>query len=440
MTKVLLVDRSGRGHALADLFTRTCPDVVVHYAPGCAAAAGPRLVPLPELGLADPRPMVDHARRQGVDFVFVANAQALADGFVDAFRAAGLPVVGPDRAASRLESSKVYAKDLFERYGIPTPEHRVFRAPETAREHVRRSPHALVVKADGLCGGNGAFVCDDAAQALRAVDRLMVEKVFGAAGERVVIERRVAGPEVSFFAFLDGEGYVALPMARDYPKSDDGGGGVTSGGMGAISPHPLERPELRAALEGEILQPLLRLIREEELRFIGAIYLGCILVEGRPQLLEVNARLGDPEAEVVLPRLEDDFVELCGAMLAGGLDGRQLRTNDLAFCDVVATQGPTPAMHAGDPPGGYPGWPFGAVGRHYPIHGLEDVDPGRCRVFLGEATVLPSGELVSDGGRVVHVVGCGPDLATAVRNSYDNIGRIRFLGMRYRTDIGGTQP
>jgi phosphoribosylamine--glycine ligase len=438
--KVLLVDRSGRGHAFADLFVRTSPDTVIHYAPGCARAAGPRLVPHPELTLAAPGPMVEHARREGIDLVFVANAQALADGFVDAFRAAGLPVIGPDAAASRLEASKVYSKSLFRKYGIPTPDHEAFEDVEAARDYVRRVPYQVVVKADGLCGGNGAFVCDGVEDALDALDRLMVRRVFGKAGERVVVERRESGPEVSFFALLDGRGHQWLPMARDYPKSDDGGKGVTSGGMGAVCPHPLESPELLAEVEQAILRPLLRCIEGEGLRYNGVIYLGCMLVDGRPVLLEVNARMGDPEAEVVLPRIESDFAGTCAAILEQRIAEHPLRLGDQVFCDVVATQGPTAPSRPGDPPEGYPGWPFGAFGRHYPITGLEEVDTRRCRVFLGEATVLPGGELVSDGGRVLHVVGFGRDVEEAAANSYDNIRRIHFEGMRYRTDIGGPTP
>ena len=258
--KILLVDRSGRGHAFADIFSRTSDNSLVYYVPGCTAIETPRVICRPDLSLSDPDPMVRFAEQERMDLVFVANTMALADGFVDAFRAAGLPVIGPDRAASRLETSKIYSKGLFARYGIPSPEYAAFSDPETARAHVRQVPYQVVVKADGLCGGNGAFVCADEAEAFSAIDRLMVQQVFGEAGSRIVIEERLYGREVSFFVLLDGEGYLMLPMALDYPKSDDGNRGVVSAGMGALSPHPLETSQLVETVETRILQPLLELI------------------------------------------------------------------------------------------------------------------------------------------------------------------------------------
>jgi phosphoribosylamine--glycine ligase len=429
--KILLVDRSGRGHAFADLFSRTNEEATIWYAPGCPAITTPRVISRPELSLADPGPMVRFATDEKVDLVFVANTMALADGFVDAFRAAGLPVIGPDRAASRLETSKIYSKGLFARHGIPSPAFAAFDDPEEARRHVRSVPYQVVVKADGLCGGNGAFVCDDEAEAFAAIDRLMVQRIFGDAGARIVVEERIAGREVSFFVLLDGEGYLLLPMALDYPKSDDGNRGVVSAGMGALSPHPLESAELSGRVEKEILLPLLRLILNEKLHYNGVIYLGCMLVEGRPHLLEINARMGDPEAEVIFPRVESDFTGICQAILGRRLSQTSLRLNDRVCCDVVATQGPTE---------GYPGWPFGAFSRHHPISGLDAVDPSRCRVFLGEAQVLPEKGLVTDGGRAVHLVGLGATVEEAAANAYEGISHVRFEGIRYRRDIGRVMP
>jgi phosphoribosylamine--glycine ligase len=429
--KILLVDRSGRGHAFADLFSRTDGDAVIHYAPGCPAVATPRVISHPDLSLADPAPMVRFAAEEGIDLVFVANTLALADGFVDAFRAAGLPVIGPDRAATRLETSKIYSKGLFARYGIPSPDYAAFDDPEAARRHVRRAPYRVVVKADGLCGGNGAFVCDDEAEAFAAIDRLMVGRVFGDAGARIVVEERIEGREVSFFVLLDGEGYLLLPMALDYPKSDDGNRGVVSAGMGALSPHPLETAGLVAQVESEILIPLLRLIAAEGLRYNGVIYLGCMLQEGGPKLLEINARMGDPEAEVIFPRIDSDFTAICRAILDRRLGAQSLRLNGFTGCDVVATQGPT---------AGHAGWPFGAFSRHHPITGLEAIDPARCRVFLGEAQVIPGRGLVTDGGRAVHLVGLGTTVDEARSHAYEAISHVRFEGLRYRGDIGSTMP
>jgi phosphoribosylamine--glycine ligase len=437
---VLLVDRSGRGHSFADAFIRTNSQVTIHYAPGCAAVDGERIKSAQHLRLSDHNGLVEYAKSNAIDFAFVTNAAALADGVVDSFRSSGVAVIGPDREASRLESSKIFAKALFTKYGIPTPAHKPFDDAASARSFVRSSSRKLVVKADGLCGGNGAFVCDSVADAEKAIDLLMIERVFGESGDRILIEERVYGKEFSFFALLDGENYLVLPMAVDYKKSHDANGGVNSGGMGALSHHPLECERLVRKVKDRLIAPILRLIKEEGLKYCGPIYLGCILVGEEPVLLEINARMGDPESEVVLPRIETDFVDICGAILERRLNAQPIRLNGLHFCDVVATQGPTAARNPSDPPSGYPGWPFGAFSRHHPISGLNQISPEECRVFIGEATVLPDLGLVSDGGRVVHVVGFGHTAEEAAQRSLRGVRNVRFEGVRYRTDIGTIMP
>ena len=437
MSKVLLVDRSGRGHAFADLFVRTNPDVTVLYAPGCGAIHEERIVPVPDVSLSDLDALAALAEREKVDFVFVANAVALAGGFAGALRGRGIPAIGPSREAAMLEASKTFGKQVCARHGVPVSEHAFFDDPDAAKAYVRSVPHQVVVKADGLCGGNGSFVCDTVADADAAIDKIMVERAFDEAGDRIVIERRLFGREVSIFAMYDGESFVLLPMAMDYPKSDDGNTGVTSGGMGAFSPHPLESPELARKAHREILEPLGRAIREEGLEYTGIIYAGCMLTDDRLVLLEINVRLGDPEAEAVLPRIESDFMEICRAVLDGRLDGRELAVSDRFFCNVTAAQGRTRQLaRNGRSRGWYSGWPYGRYGKHYPITGIEKVDRSACRVFIGEALDHPEKGLVSDGGRVIHVVGFGDTLAEASRNAYDNIRHIHFEGMRYRTDIG----
>src|SRR5262249_55364146 len=306
---VLVVDRSGRGHTFADTFVRTNSRVTVHYAPGCSAADGERIKSVQHVALSDHKGLVDYAKSNSIDFAFVTNAAALADGAVDSFRSAGVPVIGPDREASRLESSKIFAKALFKKYGIPTPAQPPFYVAASARSFVRSSSQKVVVKADGLCGGNGSFVCDSVADAEKAIELLMIERMFGESGDRILIEERVYGQEFSFFALLDGENYLILPMAIDYKKSHDANRGVNSGGMGALSNHPLEGERLTQKVKDRLIAPILRLIREEGLRYCGPIYLGCILVGHEPVLLEINARMGEPESEVVLPRIESDFVD-----------------------------------------------------------------------------------------------------------------------------------
>jgi phosphoribosylamine--glycine ligase len=441
VTSVLLVDHSGRGHAFADLFVRTHPEVVVFYAPGCAAIDHPRIVSVPGLSLDDAEAAAEFAGAEGVDFAFVANANALADGTVDVLRARGIATIGPDRAAARLESSKSYTKDLCARHGIPVAEYAWFDDVEPARDYVASRPGGVVVKADGLCGGNGSFVCDTMEEASAALDVLMVERKFGAAGDRVVVEDKLDGTELLFFALTDGIEYRLLPMAADYPWSDDGNTGIVCGGMGAFGPHPHDTPEVRELFSTTILGPLLTAIRQEGLVYTGVIYVGCMLGGDGLRLLEVNVRMGEPEAEVILPRVRADFVAICRSILERRLDrDLALDLDDRHYCNVVATQGPTRQVARGRNKGWYRGWPYGRHGRNYPITGIDAVDPERCMVFLGQASVDPVKGLVTDGGRCVHVVGLGPTRADAVAAAYDNLRRIHFDGIRYRTDIGVVMP
>lgn len=440
MTAVLLVDRSGRGHALAELFSRTNPDVVVYYAPGCAAIPTERVISLSELSLSDSAALLCAAREKRVDLVFVANAVALADGLVDAFRKEGFSVIGPNRAASKLESSKVYGKQFCSRHNIPVAEYRHFDNPREAIDYVERIGYQVVVKADGLCGGNGSFVCDDEADAVAAINTLMVERKFDDAGSRVVIEKRLFGRELSFFALLDGEGYLLLPMALDYKKSDDGNKGITCGGMGACSPHPLETEEIQQRIKLQLLDPLIKALKQEEIEYTGVIYLGCMLVDEQFHLLEINVRLGEPEAEVVLSRIQSDFLSICDSVTTRTVSQQSLALDDFHYCDVVLAQGRTKQISNGKNKGWYAGWPYGRYGKYYPISGVDNFENPQCKLFLGEAYLHPQKGLVSDGGRVIHVVGKSKQPAEAVDNAYENVKRIHFTGMRYRNDIGKVLP
>lgn len=436
MHSVLLIDHSGRGHAFADLLTRTNPRVQVYYAPGCSAITTERVTTLPDIKLNDPLAMAHFAQQQGVDFALVTNAGALANGIVDELRRLHIPVIGPDKAAARLEYSKTYGKQFCARYGIPTAEFALFEDAQLAIDYVQQVEYQVVVKADGLCDGNGSFVCDTVEDALHAIDRIMVQRDFGDAGERIVIERRLFGVEVLLFALLDGKHALLLPTALDYPKSDDEDQGVICGGMGSLSPHPLEDAQLMQILSQKILLPVVQGIQHEQLRYTGVIYIGCMLVDTQPYVLEINARMGDPEAESILPRIESDFFTLCQAMRTQTLHEHTLHLNTLHFCDIVATQGRTQQIVNGKNKGWYRGWPYGRYGKHYPITGIDQVNPAECRLFLGQASVLPEKGLVTDGGRPLHVVGYGQSRSAAVKHAYANIQQIHFEGMRYRFDIG----
>lgn len=436
MRNVLIIDYTGRGHAFADLFVRTDPDVTAHLVPGCRAITDDRIVSAPWLDMYHPGPVVAYAQEIGADLAMPTHPRPLTEGFVDALRAGGIRTIGPDRSATRLESSKKFTKELCVKYGIPTAGYRYFEDPATAVEYVRSVDAPHVVKGNESCQGNGVVICETEAEAVDAINRLMVTQDFGPGGRTVVIEEKLVGRELLYFALVGGEHHLMLPMAVDYPRSDDGNRGVMCGGMGAFSPSPDDTPEDIERFERQMLRPLLTAINAEGLNYTGVIYIGCMLVGDQLFLIEINARMGDPEAEVVFPRITTNFTEVVTAVLEGRLDRQApLTVTDECFVDVVGTQGPTR-----EPGRSYPGWPYGAYGRGYPITGLDAVDRERCRVFYGAARTRPDGRLVTDGAKSVNLVGRGATLDEAATNAYQGIAEVSFQGIRWRGDIAKTMP
>lgn len=433
--KILLIDHSGRGHSIADLFVRTNKEVMVYYVSGSEYIQHDRIVFIPNLSMDNIDGLVNLVQKEDIDFVFVANTAALAKGYVDRFNSENIQVIGPTKKASRLEYSKVFAKELCTKYNIPVAKFEVYNNAIDAKKYISEIPYNVVVKADGLCGGNGSYVCNSRDEAYTAIDKIMVDKIHGDAGNNIVIEEKLDGIELSFFILFDGKDFKILPMALDYKRSDDGNVGVNGGGMGSFSPHPLEGEEINEILNKEILHPLKKCIEEEKLDYTGIIYVGAMFNKDGLFVLEFNIRFGDPEAEVVLPRIENDFVEVCQAILDKRLSEIDLNINSNYFCNVVATQGRTKQISKGKNKGWYKGWPYGRYGKGYKITGMEDINSEECKVFIGES-IMKNSELVSDGGRVIHIVGFGKSKHIAQQNAYKNIELIKFDGVRYRKDIG----
>lgn len=431
--RVLVVDGTGRGHAICDLFTRTNPDVTVYYGPGCDVIEHDRIVAVPSISLTEVGTALDFLAANPVEFVFVSNIDALSCGYVDHLRAAGYRVIGPTAAAAELESSKTRGKRFCVDHAIPVPEFEAFTDAEKAKEHIRGLPYPCVVKTDGLTpDGDGSVVCGSTAQAERAVDSFAAA---AAAGQlRLLVEERLTGTEVSVFALVDGVNAMMFPLAMDYKRALDANAGKNCDGMGSVAPHPADGPALRARLRAALLDPLLAGLRADCLDFTGFVYLGAVLTARGPVVIEINARFGDSEAEVVLPGVLTDFTALCRALLAGELDRHELVTDGLARCSVALVQGCL------DPPPAAPevpaGWPFGEFVAGQPVHGLDAVDPGEALVFHANIRRDETGTPRTCGGRVLHVVGAGPSLAQARERAYRQVQRISFAGMRYRGDIG----
>lgn len=430
--KVLVVDSGGRGHSIAWQFKNDPNVKEVICAPGNAGIAL-------EIRCENARKneeILELAKREKVDLVFIGPERQLSEGIVDLFLKKDIPIVGPAKRASILEGSKAYTKLLCREIGVPVAEFEVFTDHERTKDYVKHQNYPVVVKADGLAQGKGSIVCSNNEEAFQAIDRLMVEKVFGEAGQKVVIEKRLYGIEISYFVFTDGKSLVPMPVSQDYKRAYDNDEGPNTGGMGAYSPHSLEGEKLTRLVCEKVAMPLIRGFSEKEgILYKGIFYLGLMLVEETPYLLEANVRLGDPEAEVILPRLKTPLSDISFQIIKGVLSEKKVEWSPDYFCDVVAAQGRTRQMKNGKSKGWYPGYP-GRYGKGYPISGIGNAEGPDCKIFFAGVSNSKEKGLVTDGGRVLHVVGKGKTLQEARDTAYRGIEHISFEGLRYRTDIG----
>ncbi len=403
----------GREHALAWRLRQSAHPPTLFAAPGNPGIAS--LAHCLSCAPTDIRALVAVAREYRIDLTVVGPEAPLAAGIVDAFRAEGLRIFGPTAQAAQLETSKVFAKRLMRRYGIPTADFEVFETAAAAMAYVRPLNKPVVVKADGLAGGKGVVVADDAREAEGAIRALMLDRVHGAAGDRVVIEDRLEGFELSMLALVN-QGHVApLSPAQDYKRLLDGDRGPNTGGMGAVAPARVPSAIVDRVVD-EILQPVVAAMEKEGTPYTGVLYAGVIVTADGPQVLEFNCRWGDPEAQVILPVLGGDLADILSEALQGP-PPRVLVQDVAAVCVVLASAGY---------PGSY------AVGSS--IQGLADLPPQTMVFHAG--TGSRNGDLVTAGGRVLNVVGVARTLPAAVERAYAAVQRINFAGMHFRTDIG----
>lgn len=413
---MLVVGSGGREHVLAWKLARDAASYNLHAAPGnpgIASIGTCHAVPVSDLPA-----LAALAERLQIDLTVIGPEAPLAGGIVDLFRARGLRVFGPTRTAAQLESSKVFAKTLLRRHGIPTAGFEVFTDPVEALTYVRRHGRPVVVKADGLAGGKGVVVTSDPAEAERAVLDMMVRKMHGTAGDRILIEERLEGPEASVLAFVSGRAVYPLVPAQDYKRAHDGNAGPNTGGMGAIAPARVSLVDL-ARIVDEVLEPVAAAMADEGHPYTGVLYAGLMITADGPQVLEFNCRFGDPEAQVILPLLQGDLAEAMIAVIEGR-DPQIRWSDDAAVCVVAAS-------------GGYPG----TYATGLPITGIEAAQDA---LVLHAGTAVRDGRFVTAGGRVLNVVGTGGTLEEARGRAYAGMSAIRFEGMQYRSDIGAAVP
>jgi phosphoribosylamine---glycine ligase len=417
--RILVAGSGAREHALAWACARRHGDLQVTCAPGNGATASfATNVPI---AADDPQAIVHLAREMHAGLVIVGPDAALAAGVADACRDARIAVFGPSAAAARIESSKAFAKQVMDDAGIPTARWRAGSADDRAALHgfIADLNGRCVVKADGLALGKGVIVCDDTAQARAAVAACLDEHRFGSAGNRVVIEERLSGPEVSVQALVDGGNIRLLPPARDYKRIGDGDTGPNTGGMGAVTPPPALSDDVVGGVGRDVLRPCIDALAAGGTPFSGCLYAGLMLTADGPRVLEFNARFGDPETQVVLPVLDEDVLELLTACAVGGLvPGMVHRGSDGCAVGIVLAAT------------GYPGTPR----RGDVISGLNTLNPDVLAFHAG--TQRSGDRLVTDGGRVITLVARGNSVDAARQRAYRAVTSIHFDGMQYRSDIG----
>lgn len=418
---IFIIGGGGREHVIAWSLSKSPKAGKIFCAPG---NGGMSLIgSTTGIDLSNHGAVARFAKDNKVELVVIGPEAPLVDGLSDSLRKEGLVVLGAGQAAAQLEGSKIFAKNFMNRYGIPTANFRTFKSPEDASRFAR-SPEGKayrILKADGLAAGKGVFVCEDQSAVLQAIQTVMVEKKFGGAGDKILLEEKLTGPEISVIALTDGRTIFPFTASQDHKRAYDGDLGPNTGGMGAYAPTPFYDETARIQIEKTIIEHFLNGIQSEKLDYRGFIYFGLMLTPQGPKVLEFNVRLGDPEAQVVLPLIESDLYDLFTAAANGELESAQVAHRKEFACTVVLASG------------GYPG----AYQKGYEIFGLNEAakKPGVV-VFHAGTQKTENGGFVSTGGRVLNVTGTGNSLDQAVVRAYQAVKKIHFKDCFFRNDIG----
>ncbi|MGD0338068.1 MAG: phosphoribosylamine--glycine ligase [Bacteroidota bacterium] len=420
--KILVVGSGGREHALAWKLKQSPNVTELYCAPGNAGTMS--LATNVPVKANDIQGLLKFVKSNRIDLTVVGPEVPLTEGIVDIFEPEGLSIFGPTKLAAEIEGSKVFSKNFMKKYSIPTAAYAVFSIDQRreAEQYVGASPLPCVVKADGLAAGKGAVICESRDDALKVIDEMMGQKIFGSAGERIVVEEFLTGEEASVFALSDGENFALLSPAQDHKRILDGDQGKNTGGMGAYAPAPVMTAELMSQVESTIIIPTIKGMAAEGRTYRGCLYVGIMVTSSGPKVVEYNCRLGDPEAQVVLPLIDGDLADIMMAVCHGNLKNYHVKLHDAtAVCVIIASRGYPDKYDTGKK-----------------IYGLDASQSTNDVVVFHSGTRYENGDIVSSGGRVLGVtaIGYGHGLERTIRTAYSGVRQITFDGAYYRSDIG----
>ena len=416
--KVLVVGGGGREHALVWKILQSPKVSKIYCAPGNAGISGQAtVVPIKANAIDE---LLDFALKEKIDLTVVGPEDPLTKGIVDRFESKGLGIFGPGRKAAEIEGSKAFAKEMMKKYHIPTADCEVFENPGEAEAYIRKKGAPLVVKADGLASGKGVIICKTVEEALQWARKIMIDRLFGEAGKRLVVEEYLVGEEASYIALTDGKAILPLASSQDHKAIFDGDEGPNTGGMGAYSPAPVVTDEVHERILEKVLRPLIQGMGEEGRPYRGVLYAGLMIDNGHPKVLEFNARFGDPETQPMFMRMKGDLVPILEACMNGSLSKCRIEWDDRpSVCVVMASKG-------------YPGdYEKGKV-----IRGLDEVSRMEDVFVFHAGTVQKDDRVLTSGGRVLGVTGLGEDIPKAIGKTYEAVKKISWEGVQYRTDIG----
>ncbi len=416
--KILVVGSGGREHTIVWKLKQSPLADKIYCAPGNAGIS--ELAECVPIGAMEFDKLISFAKENAIDYTVIGMDDPLAGGIVDAFEKEGLKVFGPKQNAAILESSKAFSKDLMKKYNIPTASYEVFDDYEAAKEYLQKQSMPIVLKADGLALGKGVLICKTLEEAEQALKEMMKEHKFGSAGNKIVIEEFLEGPEVSILSFCDGKTIIPMVSAQDHKRAFDNDKGLNTGGMGTFSPSKFYTEEMAKKCMETIFQPTVDAMIKENRKFVGIIYFGLMYTKNGMKVIEYNARFGDPETQVILPRLKTDLLEIMLACTNGTLDEINIEWYDnAAVCVILAS-------------GGYPV----SYEKGYTITGLEEIAKKENTIVFHSGTAKKDGKFITSGGRVLGITGIGNTIEEAIQTAYEGVKIVDFDKKHFRTDIG----